>query len=97
MAIVQNYIVEIVKHQNGEYAHEVFWAWDEDSDKAMLKAESKYHEILSRASVSTYAEHAAILFTSEGFPVMHQCYKHAPEPEPEDVPSEDDHSDEGEE
>lgn len=77
--MAQNYIIEIVKHQNGEFAHEVFWAFDDDADKAMLKAESKYHEILSRAAVSTYAEHAAILFTSEGFPVANQCYKHEQE------------------
>lgn len=74
--MTQNYIVEIIKKDNGEYSHEVFWAFDDNADTAMLKAESKYHEILSRAAVSEFAEHAAILFTSEGFPVMHQCYKH---------------------
>lgn len=72
----QNYVVEIRKNASGEYEHDVFWEYDEDADKAMLKAESKYHEVLSRAAVSTWAEHSAILFTSEGFPKDHKCYKH---------------------
>lgn len=72
----QNYVVEIRKNASGEYEHDVFWEYDEDADEAMLKAESKYHEVLSRAAVSTWAEHSAILFTSEGFPKDHKCYKH---------------------
>lgn len=28
------------------------------------------------AAVSNNLTHAAILFSAEGFPVMHQCYKH---------------------
>lgn len=75
--MTQLYIVEILKTQAGEMSHEVFWAFDADPDKARLKAESKYHEVLSRAAVSEHAEHACILFTSEGFPLMNQCYKHA--------------------
>ena len=88
----QNYVVEIKKTANGDYEHNVYWLYDSDADVAMLKAESKYHEILSAAAVSTMAEHAAILFTSEGFPMMHQCYKHAvanPEPTPEVEPEEE--------
>jgi len=73
----QNYVVEITKDANGEMAHDVTWHWDDDADKALLKAESKYHEVLSRAAVSDKAEHSAILFTEEGFPVEHKCYKHA--------------------
>ena len=72
----QNYVVEIKKTASGEYEHNVFWLYDEDPDKAMLKAESKYHEVLSAAAVSTMAEHSAILFTSEGFPKANKCYKH---------------------
>lgn len=78
----QNYVVEIQKNHNGEYGHNVFWLYDEDADRAMLKAESKYHEVLAAAAISEVAEHAAILFTSEGFPKMHQCYKHAAAPAP---------------
>lgn len=72
----QNYVVEVKKTASGDFEHNVYWLYDEDADTAMLKAESKYHEILSAAAVSTMAEHSAILFTSEGFPKMHQCYKH---------------------
>lgn len=73
----QNYVVEIQKSFAGEFAHNVFWVWDEDPTIAQQKGEAKYHEILSYAAVSQTAEHSAILFTSEGFPLMHQCYKHS--------------------
>lgn len=74
----QNYVVEIKQFHNGEFEHNVFWLYDEDADKAMLKAEAKFHEILAVAAVSDTASHAAILFTSEGFPMRHECYKHEP-------------------
>ena len=77
----QFYIVEIKQNQADEYEHEVFWAWDDDPEMAQFKAEAKYHEILSRAAVSTNKVHAAIIFSTEGFPIVHQCYKHSP-PEP---------------
>ena len=76
----QNYVVEIQKFHNGEYAHNVFWLYDEDADKAMQKAEAKFHEVLSYAAVSDTASHAAILFTSEGFPCRNECYHHDPIP-----------------
>lgn len=88
--MTQFYIIEIQKYYNGEYGHIVHFAYDADADKARLKAESKYHEVLASAAVSETAEHSAILISSEGFPVMHQCYKHEipaetePTPEPEE-------------
>lgn len=78
----QNYIVEIKQFHSGEFEHNVNWVWDEDADKAMQKAESKFHEILATAAVSDTASHAAILFTSEGFPVRNECYKHGQTAEP---------------
>lgn len=72
----QFYTAEITKDANGDYSHDIKWHWDEDATKAQLKGEAKYHEIMSRAAVSNYAEHGAILFSSEGFPIMHHCYKH---------------------
>lgn len=72
----QFYVVEIQKYNNGEYGHLVHYAYDEDPDKARLKAESKYHEVLAAAAISETAEHSAIMFNTEGFPLMHQCYKH---------------------
>lgn len=76
--VYQFYTAEITKDANGDYSHDIKWHCDEDATKAQLKGEAKYHEIMSRAAVSNFAEHAAILFSSEGFPIMHQCYKHEP-------------------
>ncbi len=74
--MTQYYIVEIQQYENGEYGHIVHFAYDADADKARLKAEAKFYEVLSAAAVSELPEHSAILFSSEGFPIMHQCYKH---------------------
>ena len=104
--MTQFYIVEVQQYQNGEFGHLVHYAWDENADKARLKAESKYYEVLSAAEVSELPSHAAILFGTEGFPLMNQCYKHTvvdepvaepvveetPEPEPEPVAEEPDES-----
>lgn len=72
----QYYITEVRKTSTGEYEHENFWVFDDDDETARLKGESKYHEVLSRAATSTYAEHSAILFTSTCFPIKHDCYTH---------------------
>lgn len=82
----QYYIIEIQQYDNGEYGHIVHYAYDEDASKARLKAESKYHEVLSAAAISELQSHAATLLTADGRVIMNQCYKHAiatPEPEPE--------------
>ena len=85
----QFYTAEIMKNADGNYEHDIKWHWDEDATKAQLKGEAKYHEIMSRAAVSNYAEHGAILFSSEGFPIMNHCYKHEVAPEPvEETPTE---------
>lgn len=79
----QNYVVEIKQDFNGEFEHQIYWLWDEDNRKAMFKAEAKYHSVLAEACLSDTAKHSAILFTSDGFPIMNQCYEHEPEPEEE--------------
>ena len=90
--MTQYYIVEIQQYPNGEYGHIVHFAYDEDPDKARLKAESTYHSILAAASISETKKHSAIIISDESFPVLNQCYKHpnvqapAPEPEPEPEP-----------
>lgn len=73
--MVQYYIVEI-KLVNNEFEHQVHWAFDADATQARLKAESKYHEVLAAAAVSTYEQHSATLLTSDGRAVMNQCYHH---------------------
>ena len=42
-------------------------------------AEAKYHAILAGAAVSALPVHAAIMFSEEGFPLRHECYKHEPQ------------------
>lgn len=74
--MTQYYIVEIQQYANGEYGHLVHYAWDEDADKARLKAESTYHSILASAAISETKKHSAIILSDESFPVMHSCYKH---------------------
>lgn len=44
--------------------------------QTLPEAESKYHSILAAAAVSEIPVHSAIIVSAEGFPVMHQCYKH---------------------
>lgn len=80
--MTQYYVVEIQQYQNGEYGHIVHYAFDEDPDKARLKGESKYHEVLAAAAVSDLPSHAAIMFTTDGFCIMNQCYKHKHEETP---------------
>lgn len=84
----QNYVVEIKKFHNGEFEHNVSWFWDENATIAEQKALAKFHEILSRAAISDTAEHAAIVFTSEGFPLDNKCFKHDPIPSPDVEPEE---------
>ena len=87
----QYYVFEIQKYANGEYGHLVHWAYDADADRARMKAESKYHEVLAAAAISELPQHAAALLASDGCELMRQCYYHtaAPaEPEPEEEPAE---------
>lgn len=89
--MTQFYIVEIQQNAAGEYAHLIYWAWDEDPDQAQLKAESKFYSIISAAAVSQLKSHAAILFSAEGFPLLNKCYKHdvpAPAPAEQETPEE---------
>jgi exopolyphosphatase/pppGpp-phosphohydrolase len=74
--MTQFYILEIKQLSNGEFEHNVYYAWDENPNKARLKAESKYHEILSQAAISDTKKHSAIIVSEESFPVVNQCYKH---------------------
>lgn len=74
--VYQYYVVEIKRLLNGELEHSVTWHWDADQDTARLKAESKWHEVMSAAAVSETLSHGAIMFSSEGFPCLNGCYKH---------------------
>lgn len=89
MALTQFYIMEIQQYNDGSYGDIKHFAYDEDPDKARLKAESKYYEVLSAAAVSELPMHSAILFSAEGFPIMNKCYKHTVT-----APAEEDEGDE---
>lgn len=79
----QYYTVEVVKNANGEYEHSVLWHFADSDEAARLKGESKFYEIMSRAAVSEFAEHGAILFSSRCKRIMDKCYIHATEQETE--------------
>lgn len=79
----QYYVVEIIKMQSGEFEHNVFWLYDENDNKARLKGEAKYHQVLAAAAVSEHLEHSAILFSSRSEPLMFWCYDHDAIPEVE--------------
>ena len=74
--LTQYYIMEIQQYKDGTYGDIKHFAYDEDPEKARLKAESKFYEVLSAAAVSDLPTHSAIMFSAEGYPVMNQCYKH---------------------
>ena len=83
--MTQCYVIELQKYADGTYGDIKHVVWDEDPTKARLKAESKFYEVLAAAAISTLPVHAAIMFTSEGVPVMNQRYIHAiPQPEPDE-------------
>lgn len=75
--VYQYYVIEITRNANGELAHNVYWAWDENQDTARLKGESKYYEVLSDAAISEYAEHSVILISSDCYPIYNKSYTHA--------------------
>lgn len=81
--MTQFYIVEIQQYANGEFGHIVHWASDENPDWAREKAESKFYEVLSACAISGLPLHSAILFSTEGFPLDHKCYKHRVTPDTE--------------
>lgn len=63
-------VVELQKNAEGVVSNIV-------TDHATLpEAESKYHSVLAAAAVSELPCHSAVLVSEEGFPLMHQCYKH---------------------
>ena len=84
--VYQFYVIEIQQYADGSYGDIKHFVYDEDADKARLKGESKFYEVLAAAAVSNLPSHAAIMFSSDGFPIMHQCYKHESTPQPEPAP-----------
>lgn len=75
----QFYIIELQQYTTGEWGHIVHFAYDEDPEKARLKAESKYHEVLAAAAISELPSHSATLLGSDGRAIMNQRYLHITE------------------
>ena len=86
--MTQFYIVEIQQYANGDFGHIVHWAYDDNPDRAREKADSKFYEVLSACAISELPLHSAILFSTEGFPLDHKCYKHEVAPVVPDAPEE---------
>jgi hypothetical protein len=63
-------VIELQKGKNGSVANIV------TEHSTQPEAESKYHAILAAAAVSDVPVHSAVIVSEEGFPIMHQCYKH---------------------
>ncbi len=83
----QYYIIEIQKYEDGTYGNIVHSAYDENPTIARLQAESKYHQVLASAAISTLPSHSATLLTCDGRLIMNQCYIHTTAtPDPEDTP-----------
>jgi len=87
--LTQFYIIEVQQYEDGTFGDIKHIAYDEDPDQARLKAESKFYEVLASAAISKLPMHSAILFKSDGFPVMYKSFTHTvhPEEQPEDEES----------
>lgn len=77
--MTQYYIVEIKQLTTGEYEHNVYYAWDEDRETAYMKAQNKYHDILSTAAVSNTMKHSAIIIDDSAAMVESRSFKHETE------------------
>lgn len=73
------YIYEIQTMRDGTSASLAHHLEDEDPMKAMLKAESTYHQVLAAAAISGLPAHAAIMVRADGTPVQNKCYTHSQE------------------
>ena len=47
-------------------------------------AESRYHQILASAAVSSVPKHGAVMLTDMGVRLKGECYEHPTEEEPEE-------------
>lgn len=63
-------VTEVQKFENGAMSTPSY-AFD-----SLQSAEAKYHAILASAANSALPVHACIMFSEEGFPLRHECYKH---------------------
>lgn len=62
------YIVIELQKQNGQVSNIV------TSFATLEQAESKYHEILKYAAVTTLEKHAAAILNEDGYSIRHESY-----------------------
>lgn len=64
-------VMELQTNANGVVGNFIFTYADRN------EAESKYHQILGFAAVSTVAVHTAVLMTNDGQLIERRAYRHA--------------------
>lgn len=74
--MTQYYIIEIKQLTTGEYEHYVHYVFDADREQAFMKAQNKYHEILSTAALSNTKKHSAIIIDDSAAMVERRSFKH---------------------
>ena len=75
-------ITEIKVYENGAITVESFKYTER------LDAEAKFHTILAEAAKSERPVHTCMMVTEDGRMVRTECYRHNPEPEPNEEPAE---------
>lgn len=70
-------VIELQKNEAGVVSN-IVTAYD-----TLAAAESAYYTILAAAAISALPVHSAVLISEDGYPVMHNCFKHYEETEPE--------------
>ena len=74
--IYQYYIFIVKKDVNGEYSHEVKWAYDEDEIKAYDKGENIYYDELSKAAINDTVFTSVTLISANGEMKKCNCKYH---------------------
>ena len=72
----QYYIFIVRKDKNGEYSHDVKWAYDADETKAKAKGYSVYYDTLSAAELEETAFTTAALISDVGAVLECKCIEH---------------------
>ena len=73
------YLVCEIQHFPSDQVATNVWAFDSENS-----ANARYHQTLSGAAISSLPVHGCVMFTEEGFMLKGECFKHEPEPEPEE-------------
>lgn len=72
----QYYIFIVRKSKDGEYSHDVKWAYDVDATKAKAKGNSEYYATLSAAELEETAFTTVTLISDVGEVLECKCIAH---------------------